>query len=612
MKVAEKATDRGAEVHMYVEGKLQALEEYGQYISVEDHAICCYVPVDEGHKIKIGAKFSGTTLTIAYDAVVDGVFRKANFYAARTVHIQKKKIDVESFLCKTDKGIIDTQMLVAPISARITSQGGPQAETIGTLELRLYITRQLNVFHSVESAETYYAPTGILEDVTQQTASYKQIAPTFQMEFEQNCAPLGKLKSTREQRNMNAPRPGTEPWAIFRFHYRSKDAIIEKNLKLTFDPLSKEKTNPHTLLIDPVPPLLAGTKPHKDDGDSSTRASSPIPPDLPLTPVKGTLKKSALKSTTPVPTTTPTTEKEPSTSPDSSPSPEMTDSMNEIRARVFSTKEMFATEAKKSTSNGRSDGVISSSTVSNHDEKALETSKDTTTYDKTTEIVSKKAAGSAKIASTLFDKAVEKEAVTDNDTIPVALPKDNPIKSIEESVTKASSLTNTGAKLIDGTTARRTSEDPNTPWKKLVVKPAPILKTMPVSQNRPPTPVTPAKRPATLANGASHELKRMKTAPSTVSRISPGSSSPKPLSIERQFAEQRKKIETLRRKRKEIAKKQSAVDKQMEPYKERMAEKLERLNQEMMEEEKAYTEEEQHYSASVEVLKEFNKLDGGL
>ena len=60
MKVAEKATDRTAEVHIYVSGRVQPLEEYGQYISAEDKAICCYIPVDEDHKIRIGGKFSGT------------------------------------------------------------------------------------------------------------------------------------------------------------------------------------------------------------------------------------------------------------------------------------------------------------------------------------------------------------------------------------------------------------------------------------------------------------------------------------------------------------------------------------------------------------------------
>jgi hypothetical protein len=58
-------------------------------------------------------------------------------------------------------------------------------------------------------------------------------------------------------------------------------------MNMTFDPSSKEKTEPHGLVHDPVPPLLPGTKPQKNDGDTSTRASSPMPPpDTPSTPAK--------------------------------------------------------------------------------------------------------------------------------------------------------------------------------------------------------------------------------------------------------------------------------------------------------------------------------------
>lgn len=60
MKVAEKASDRTAEVHLRVEGQAKALKEYGEYISSEDTAICCYVPVENGDTIKIEGRFSGT------------------------------------------------------------------------------------------------------------------------------------------------------------------------------------------------------------------------------------------------------------------------------------------------------------------------------------------------------------------------------------------------------------------------------------------------------------------------------------------------------------------------------------------------------------------------
>jgi hypothetical protein len=55
------------------------------------------------------------------------------------------------------------------------------------------------------------------------------------------------------------------------------EAIVEHDLKQTFDPTNKSQIEPHILKLEPVQPLAQGTKPHKDDGDSSTRASSPTP-----------------------------------------------------------------------------------------------------------------------------------------------------------------------------------------------------------------------------------------------------------------------------------------------------------------------------------------------
>jgi hypothetical protein len=60
MKVVEKSTDRRAEAHIYVEGNVNKLKEYGEYIDPIDKAICCYVPVEHGHNVRIGGRFSGT------------------------------------------------------------------------------------------------------------------------------------------------------------------------------------------------------------------------------------------------------------------------------------------------------------------------------------------------------------------------------------------------------------------------------------------------------------------------------------------------------------------------------------------------------------------------
>lgn len=60
MKVKEAGTDREANVHVRVEGDLNELREYGEFIDPTDNAICCYVPVEEGALIRVAGKFSGT------------------------------------------------------------------------------------------------------------------------------------------------------------------------------------------------------------------------------------------------------------------------------------------------------------------------------------------------------------------------------------------------------------------------------------------------------------------------------------------------------------------------------------------------------------------------
>lgn len=65
----------------------------------------------------------------------------------------------------------------------------------------------------------------------------------------------------------------------------------ESRYKLVYDPRSKLNPDPHTLVFTEIPPLIVGDKPIKDDRDSSIGASSPMPPDVPSTPVKGARKQ---------------------------------------------------------------------------------------------------------------------------------------------------------------------------------------------------------------------------------------------------------------------------------------------------------------------------------
>ena len=163
-------------------------------------------------------------MTVAYDFLVDGVCRKASSSTAKSVQVQKnKKLDFETFMYQTSDGPIDTDMSVSPRSGPvILSKDAP--ETIGTMELRVYITRQFGVEHEIEEA-CKYDKIAEQTDTGTQIATYKDVPPQFHMTFETNCSTLDKASGNREKRKVYAKRPGKEPWAIFRFHYRSKGEL---------------------------------------------------------------------------------------------------------------------------------------------------------------------------------------------------------------------------------------------------------------------------------------------------------------------------------------------------------------------------------------------------
>jgi len=150
-------------------------------------------------------------------------------------------------------------------------------ETVGTIELRLCVTRQLDVFHDMGDVRTYDTDAKDHDKGAGQTANYKIFPPSLQMTFEENCRPLEAQDAQREQRRLNIRRPGTEPWAIFRFHYRTREEIKQRKLKLTFNPSGKFDANPHILVVEPLPPLLLGTKSQKIDLGTPMILTAPHP-----------------------------------------------------------------------------------------------------------------------------------------------------------------------------------------------------------------------------------------------------------------------------------------------------------------------------------------------
>jgi hypothetical protein len=315
------------------------------------------------------------------------------------------------------------------------------------------------------------------------------------------------------------------------------------------------------------------------------------------------------------------------------------DDTEALRERVFGkpspktpSSETATTTADKAPATGGTKSAVLSSDANPTTEKdtdiakaALSTGKD----------VDKRTNGEAHgntVATDAVENPVEKPKDREqdglNDTIVVALPKGNHNATNNDSAAKPSSLLQASSNPANGTTTKSaflatliTKMHPQIvipPPNRHHGMPTPIGDTAQVTQQKVSSaipPITPAKRTAESTDPTTPENKRQKSvtipplhlSPDTMSRIPPGTPSPRPAPIELKIAEQRKKLQAIRQKRFETAKKQDELDKRMEPYKKRMAEELERLNREMMEEEAAAAEDDENYKASMQMLAEFEQ-----
>lgn len=221
MKVFEENTDRHAEVHLHIEGQIEPLDEYGEWVD-KDGAICCFVGLKTDERVNLKGKLSGTMLSAQYDFVIDGVLRKSVQHIGRSTgggSFKNKKLDTDKFLFQTGKGVIDTEIIVRELPNDIKIlQSEPSA--IGTIEMRVSVLRQPNTEHSSPYYPTSFDVEGDQYD-KEKPMGFVLLPPDLSMTFQENSKqPLEQRTVKRAKKTMSLTRPGKEIWAIFRFHYR--------------------------------------------------------------------------------------------------------------------------------------------------------------------------------------------------------------------------------------------------------------------------------------------------------------------------------------------------------------------------------------------------------
>ncbi|KAF2105260.1 hypothetical protein BDV96DRAFT_655798 [Lophiotrema nucula] len=277
MKVVEKDTDRKAEVHLWAQGDDKALDEYGEDFD-EDGALVCYVPVEIGQRIRVTGRYLGTTQTVQSDIYVDGVCRRSKNTSGKSATRRSEKLDCINWLVKTESGVVETECEVTALPDDKTKEDVERCPHVGTIEVRLYVLRQFGEERALQLPEQtcFYFDKEDDEYMAPDEGSAKIPAQTY-LRFEKNSTILDKNQANRYLKHARSKRPGKQEWAVFRFHYRSKESILEKNLSLTFVDKDKSfnKKPAHELHIEKVDmdALRTPAKAEEDDEEESTARS---------------------------------------------------------------------------------------------------------------------------------------------------------------------------------------------------------------------------------------------------------------------------------------------------------------------------------------------------
>jgi hypothetical protein len=247
MKCAATTSDGKADAVVKVGGT--QCDEYGTHLA-KDGAICTWIAVTKGQKINIDTGFTGLTKELQFDLVIDGVLRNS----AKTNRKEEKK-DRRSekfehgFYAQSKAIIVEAELEIKDLNPSaypsIETEG---KDSVGTIEVRISVLRDENEErHKLDDVKTFETIMSWKE--AYRTPSYTKVRPIQEIDFVPIDQQPQKVQFTKLKQRASGHRPGAKPWVVFRFYYRTQDAINNEALTkatskqvVKFDPPPIEKT----------------------------------------------------------------------------------------------------------------------------------------------------------------------------------------------------------------------------------------------------------------------------------------------------------------------------------------------------------------------------------
>lgn len=281
MKCSENTGDRKADAVVRAGGQL--CDEYGTHLA-SDGAICSWIAITDGQKIVVETGFVGMTREISIDLVIDGVLRNSEKTNRKAEKKDRKFERFEHGFYAQSKSVInqaELEIKALDVSAYPSIQVEGK-DSVGTIEVRISVLRdEHEERHKLDDVKSFETIMDWKE--AYRTPSYTKIRPVQQVDFVPIDQQPTKIQITKLKQRATARRPGAKPWVVFRFYYRTQDAINNEALTkaqtktvVKFDSPLIVKTDVESATA-PSPStasLLAGTTTATTAKEPSTKADT--------------------------------------------------------------------------------------------------------------------------------------------------------------------------------------------------------------------------------------------------------------------------------------------------------------------------------------------------
>lgn len=246
MKCVDTTSDRKADA--VVRAGDQLCDEYGTHLA-SDGAICTWIPVSDGQKVIVETGFVGTTKEIQFDLVVDGVLRNSEKTTRKTEKKERKPERFDrGFYAQSKTSIVQAEMEIKALDvSAYPSVQVDGKDSVGTIEVRISVLRdEHEERHKLDDVRSFETIMDWKE--AHRTPSYSKVRPVQQVDLVPSDQQPTKTQMTKLRLRSSGHRPGSKPWVVFRFYYRTNDAI-------TNEVLSKTKTDGKLALNFEAPPI---------------------------------------------------------------------------------------------------------------------------------------------------------------------------------------------------------------------------------------------------------------------------------------------------------------------------------------------------------------------